>query len=71
MRKDSDRPPDKQPENGTQICALITGGDPLVENGNRGNADLQSSSKPGKFEKLLRSDPRLSLVVVVPGVSVV
>jgi hypothetical protein len=33
--------------------------------------DLHRGLEPGKFEKLLRSDPRLSLVVVVPGVSVV
>ena len=37
----------------------------------RGNADLQSSLKAGKFEKLLRSDPLAVMLVVVPGVSVV
>ena len=32
---------------------------------------LTSEKQAGKFGKLLRSDPRLVFVVVVPGVSVV
>jgi hypothetical protein len=43
----------------------------LVEgSAGRGNADLQRCLKPGKFEKLLRSDPE-PCGWVVPGVSVV
>ena len=35
------------------------------------DAGLTSEKPAGKFEKLLRSDPRWFLLVVVPGVSVV
>ena len=49
----------------------LPGGDPSCGTGNRGNADLLREPGSGKFEKLLRSDPRPCGVVVVPGVSVV
>ena len=71
MRKDSDRPPDEQPEKRCFYGARKPGGDPPVGLRNRGNVDLQSVGRAGKFGKLLRSDPRPGLVVVVPGVSVV
>ena len=56
-RKNSDRPPFKQPEKWCAKQRAVNGRGKLPASGNRGNLDLQSSAGTGKFEKLLRSDP--------------
>ena len=62
LRKVCDRPPDKRPGNWrTFVVCRWTGGGLFGGAGYRGNVDLLSSAGAGKFEKLLRSDPRLRL----------
>ena len=58
MRKDCDRPPDKRPEIWCAVERAGVGWGSSCGAGNRGNVDLQSFTGSGKFEKLLRSDPR-------------